>query len=86
MLLNALHRHLQKGSAFAGVDGAVDFSACLPLADACNQAPEKPWSHFASQHHELRIGSAKFTDSADAHASEGRGSVARCPGLRLYLE
>src|SRR5216684_6208178 len=68
--LNALHRHLQKCGGFAGVDGEVDFTACLPLADAFNQAPEKPWARFAPQHRKLRISSPKFTDSADAHAPE----------------
>src|SRR5260221_7606716 len=68
--LNALHRHLQKGGGFAGVDGEVDFSAGLPLTDAFNQAPEEPWTHFAPQHHKLRISSPKFTDGTDAHAPE----------------
>ncbi|MFM0629210.1 hypothetical protein PQR41_24755 [Paraburkholderia xenovorans] len=70
-----MHRHLQKGGCFAGVDGEVDFSACLSLTDAFDQPPEKPWGHFAPQHHKIRIRSTEFTDSADAHAPECTDAV-----------
>src|SRR5256885_2654372 len=68
--LNALHRHLQKGGGFADVDRGIDFSTCLPLTDAFDQAPEKLWARFASQHHKLRIRSPKFTDSADTQTPQ----------------
>jgi hypothetical protein len=68
--LNALHRHLQEGGRFPGVDSRVDFSALLSFADPIGQAFEKRMPCLISQDHKLRIGASEFTNCTDTHAPE----------------